>query len=61
MIELLYMYYDNLLKRFEFVFIEIFFVFLKVVNCFDNLLDFWVVKFFLKEVMREKYVLNFIL
>lgn len=40
MIELLYMYYDKLLKRFEFVFIEIFFVFLKVVNCFDNLLDF---------------------
>lgn len=40
MIELLYMYYDNLLKRFEFVFIEIFFVFLKVVSCFDNLLDF---------------------
>lgn len=40
MIELLYMYYDKLLKRFEFVFIEIFFVFLKEVNCFDNLLDF---------------------
>lgn len=60
MTEPLYMYHDNLLKRLELVSIEISLVFSKVVNRPDNLLDFRTVKFSSKEVMREKYVLNFI-
>lgn len=54
------MYHDNLLKRLELVSIETSPVFSKVVNRPDNLLDFRAVKFSSKEVMREKYVLNFI-
>lgn len=60
MTEPLYMYHDNLLKRLELVSIETSPVFLKVVNRPDNLLVFRAVKFSSKEVMREKYVLNFI-
>lgn len=60
MTEPLYMYHDKLLKRLELVSIETSPVFSKVVNRPDNLLDFRTVKFSSKEVMREKYVLNFI-